>query len=179
MVAVAVAVGAAAGGAAAAAGMGLVAGTFAYAAVSVGVSMAISYAANEVLGLTPDAPTMPGLDDKAQGLLTNEASPVAAIPVIYGTRKVGGTRVFIDSSGTDNKYLHQVLVLSEGEIDQVQQVYLNDIEITDAKYAGEAATSPMTVVEQTKQVFRFRGNVDHILYIKVGCAESGGPTYSG
>jgi hypothetical protein len=179
MVAVAVAVGASAAGAAVATGIGLAAGTFAFTAVAVGVSMAISYAANEVLGLTPDAPSMPGLDDKAQGLLTNEASPVAAIPVIYGTRKIGGTRVFMESSGTDNKYLHQVLVLSEGEIDTVQQVYLNDVEITDSKYAGEAATSPMTVVEQTKQVMRFRGNVDHILYIKVGCAESGGPTYSG
>jgi len=179
MVAVAVAVGASAAGAAVATGIGLAAGTFAFTAVAVGVSMAISYAANEVLGLTPDAPSMPGLDDKAQGLLTNEASPVAAIPVIYGTRKIGGTRIFMESSGTDNKYLHQVLVLSEGEIDTVQQVYLNDVPITDSKYAGEAATSPMTVVEQTKQVFRFRGNVDHILYIKVGCAESGGPTYSG
>jgi hypothetical protein len=175
----AVAIGSAVAGSAVATGIGLAAGTLAFTAVAAGVSMAISYAANEVLGLTPDAPSMPGLDDKAQGLLTNEASPVAAIPVIYGTRKVGGTRVFMESSGTDNKYLHQVIVLGEGEIDQVEQVYLNDIEITDSKFAGEAATSSMTNIEQTKQVMYFDGQVDHILYIKVGCAAAGGPTYSG
>ena len=136
-----------AGGAAAAAvtgyatfGAALAAGSaMTYAAVAIGTSLAISYAANEVLGLTPDAPSMPGLDDKAQGLLTNEASPVAPIPVVYGFRKVGGTRVFIESTGEDNKYLHQVIVLSEGEVNSIENVYLNDVLITDSKY-GDVVT---------------------------------------
>ena len=109
----------------------------AYFATSAAISFAVSYAANEVLGLSPDAPSMAGLDDKAQGLLTNEASPVASIPVVYGYRKVGGTRVFIESNGEDNKFLHQVIVLSEGEIHSVENVYLNDVLITDEKW-GDA-----------------------------------------
>jgi hypothetical protein len=141
-------------------------------------SMIGSSLSQAVFGKEPELPdfSTPLAD---RGLLINTQNPVSNINVIYGTRQVGGNHVFLRTSGTDNKYLHLVTVLGEGEIDQVQQVYLNGVEITDSKYAGEAATSPMTVVEQTKQVFRFRGNVDHILYIKVGCAEAGGPTYSG
>ena len=50
------------------------------------------------------------------GALLNKQSNNAQIPVIYGERKVGGTRVFVESSGTDNQYLYIALVLCEGEI---------------------------------------------------------------
>ena len=140
MAVVAVAVGSAAAASAATAaiyaGTTIVAGSFIYAATTAAIGMAISYAANEVLGLTPDQPEMPGLDNKAQGILFNDASPVAPIPVIYGSRKVGGTRVFIEASGTDNEYLHIVLAVGEGEINAINTVYLNDIATSDSKFSG-------------------------------------------
>ena len=117
-------------------GSATIGAALAYTAISVGVSMAISYAANEVLGLTPDAPEMPSLDSKAQGILFNDASPVAPIPVVYGSRKVGGTRVFIEASGEENEYLHLVLSLAEGQINAINTVYLNDIATTDSKFDG-------------------------------------------
>ena len=40
----------------------------------------------------------------------NKQSNNACIPVIYGERLVGGTRVFIETSGTDNTYLYVALV---------------------------------------------------------------------
>ena len=71
-----------------------------------------------------------------EGVLVNKQSNVATIPVIYGQRKVGGTRVFIGSSGADNIYLYMVLALSEGEIHSIGDVYINDILSTDSKYSG-------------------------------------------
>ena len=50
---------------------------------------------------------------QAQGILINSQSNVDPIPVIYGRRRVGGTRVFIEVSGASNEYLHVVIVLSE------------------------------------------------------------------
>ena len=48
---------------------------------------------------------------QAQGVLVNKSSNIANIPVIYGTRKVGGTRVFLSTGGNDNEYLYIALVL--------------------------------------------------------------------
>lgn len=73
---------------------------------------------------------------QAEGVLVNKSSNIANIPVIYGTRKVGGTRVFLSTSGNDNKYLYIALVLAEGEIDSIGDVYINDTLSTDSKYSG-------------------------------------------
>ena len=52
-----------------------------------------------------------------KGILLNHQSNDMSIPVVYGTRKIGGTRVFVETSGTDNEFLYIALVLCEGEID--------------------------------------------------------------
>ena len=65
-------------------------------------------------------------DQNARGILVNKFSANAHIPIIYGTRKVGGNVVFLETSGTDNEYLYMALVLSEGEIDEVTALYVND-----------------------------------------------------
>lgn len=130
----AVAIGATAAGtyvAGAAVTAGLVAaGGWGAALIAAGSAVAIGYAANEILGLTPDMPSLGNLDN-ASGLLTNEASPVAHIPVIYGNRIIGGTRVFIESAGDKNKDLYLVFALCEGEINGIQKVYFNDEEVFD------------------------------------------------
>lgn len=67
----------------------------------------------------------------------NLPSNNAPIPVIYGTRRVGGTRIFTQSTGTSNKYLHLVIVLGEGEITSIGDVYLDDIISTDLDKWGK------------------------------------------
>ena len=74
--------------------------------------------------------------DDAAGVLVNKSSNIANIPVIYGTRKVGGTRVFLSTGGNDNEYLYIALVLCEGEVSSIGNVYINDVLSTDSKYSG-------------------------------------------
>lgn len=74
--------------------------------------------------------------DDAGGVLVNKSSNIANIPVIYGTRKVGGTRVFLSTGGNDNEYLYIALVLCEGEVSSIGNVYINDVLSTDSKYSG-------------------------------------------
>jgi hypothetical protein len=38
---------------------------------------------------------------------------------VYGERLTGGTRVFMETSGTDNTYLYMAIVMSEGEINDI------------------------------------------------------------
>ena len=82
---------------------------------------------------------IPDYDDAAEqyaGVLVNKQSNIASLPLIYGQRKVGGTRIFIGSSGTDNIYLYMVLALCEGEIHSIGDVYINDVLSSDSKYSG-------------------------------------------
>jgi len=72
----------------------------------------------------------------SQGLLINTSSNIAPLPVIYGNRKVGGTRTFVNVSGANNEYLHIIIVIGEGEIQSVNQTYIDDVAITDAKFSG-------------------------------------------
>ena len=70
------------------------------------------------------------VEQNAKGVLVNKFSANAHIPVVYGTRKVGGNVVFLETSGADNQYLYMALILSEGEIDSVQSLFVNDQQVT-------------------------------------------------
>ena len=51
----------------------------------------------------PEIPYFGELDNTAKGILFNKKSSNSGIPIIYGTRKVGGNIVFMETSGTDNE----------------------------------------------------------------------------
>ena len=80
----------------------------------------------------PDAPDFgtSDFDDTEKGILLNKQSNDASIPVIYGERLVGGTRIFVESSGTDNQYLYVALVLAEGEVNSIEQIKVDEKVVT-------------------------------------------------
>ena len=69
-----------------------------------------------------------------RGLLLNKKSSSAPIPIIYGEVRVGGTIAAKFSSGDDNYNLHRIIVLGEGEIDSVTEVYFDNELTSSAKY---------------------------------------------
>jgi hypothetical protein len=71
-----------------------------------------------------------------RGAQVNASSNVEYIPVIYGSRKVAGPRVLTEVSGEGNVYLHLITVISEGPIDAINEVFLNDVDATDARFSG-------------------------------------------
>ena len=83
----------------------------------------------------PKVPDLPDFgvneaDDFETGVLLNKQSNDANIPVIYGERLIGGVRVFVETSGTDNTYLYVALVMSEGEINSIEEVRVDDKVVT-------------------------------------------------
>ena len=58
--------------------------------------------------LKPEVPDFGTNDfeETERGILLNKQSNNSSIPVVYGERLIGGTRVFIQTSGTDNEFLY-------------------------------------------------------------------------
>lgn len=48
---------------------------------------------------------------------------------IYGQVRVGGTVVYMETTGADNQFLHMVLVHCDHEVDELGDVYVNDVKV--------------------------------------------------
>ena len=98
--------------------------------------------------IVPKPPEIPDFgttefDDFETGILLNKQSIDASIPVIYGTRLVGGTRVFMETSGTDNTYLYMAIILGEGEINDITEIRIDDKAVT---WSGDLADNTQRTV---------------------------------
>ena len=79
----------------------------------------------------PDSPTMENIPEQnAKGVLLNKTSSNAPLPVVYGQRKIGGTAVFIETSGATNEYLYMIMALCEGGVESCEKIYIDDKEVT-------------------------------------------------
>ncbi len=82
--------------------------------------------------LTPDVPDR-------QGLTISRDGSNLAIPVVYGRQKVGAIKVhkYVTnrSGGVTNEFLHIICVLSEGEIESVDELFFNDISENDSRFS--------------------------------------------
>jgi len=100
--------------------------------VSAIIQFVITTAISYIISPKPKAPRQSS-QDEAKGTLVNKDSNNNPIPVVYGKRQVGLTRVFVESSGTDNQYLYVAGVLCEGGgagITAIDEVYVDDKLVT-------------------------------------------------
>ena len=89
----------------------------------------------EVISWLIPIPSVPDFDknlaeQNAQGVLINKQSNNASIPIVYGERLVGGTRVFLSVEGATNQYLYGAIVLCEGEINAITELRVDDDVVT-------------------------------------------------
>ena len=105
-------------------------GVAAFAALAVtyiGVSMVTSWALN---ALAPK-PSLGGGGQR--GLLTNTREATAVQDIVYGEVRKGGVITYLESTGSENKYLHMIISMAGHEINSFEQIYINDETIsTDA-----------------------------------------------
>jgi len=82
------------------------------------VNSVISFVGNLVGGMfsTPDLGSVAGANVTNEGVLLNKTGTLNNIPVVYGQRKVGGTIVFMDTSGDRNQNLYMCIAYCEGPI---------------------------------------------------------------
>ena len=129
---------------------------------SIFTSLITSFVISKAITWLAPKPEVPDFtqDADAQGVLVNKQSNNANIPVIYGKRLVGGTRVFLETSGSDNQYLYGALVLCEGEINAITKIKVDDADVTfDGAFAnGTQITSNDTRFGDTITIQPFYGS---------------------
>ena len=91
---------------------------------------------SDVVAWIVDIPEIPDFGSEQSGYLLNKQSNDAPIPIIYGERLIGGTRVFLSTGGTNNVNLYIAIVLCEGEVNSIGNVYIDDVISSDAKFSG-------------------------------------------
>jgi hypothetical protein len=74
------------------------------------------------------AQAMAGVENK--GTLLNIREAAGAQEYVYGQVRKGGVLTYIDETGTDNKYLHIVIVLAGHEVEEIGDIYINDEVVT-------------------------------------------------
>lgn len=126
--------------AAGAAFAGATASWWAIAAVSsIGIS-AVSTAA--ILALSGPPKFDSSAINSSSGTLVNARGAINPQDFVYGEVRKGGTVSFIESTGSNNRVLHQVIVLAGHEIEEVVDIYFNDEVVT---MSNETVTSSQYV----------------------------------
>ena len=129
--------------AAVSAGIGSAAAGANFIAGSVALTAAFSAAATFALSalqaaLAPEPPSL-NLDrfgSAASGITVQSRSADEPRKGIYGEYFASGSLALQDSGGSDNKYLYLVLVICDHEVEEIGEVWLNDVSITDDMLDG-------------------------------------------
>ena len=113
--------------------------------------------------IVPKPPEIPDFgtsdfDDFEKGILINKQSNDATIPVVYGERLIGGTRCFIETSGSDNTHLYIALILCEGEINGITEIRVDDRVVT---FTGAMADNVQRTVASSDGNF-YKDSVSHL-----------------
>ena len=110
--------------------------TFLYFATLAVSSIAVSLVTSAIIGALMPKPDF-GSNNSGQ-LLSNGKDALANSQFVYGQSRKGGVITFIESTGTNNKILHQIITLANHEVEEIGDIYLNDEIVT---MSGEDVTS--------------------------------------
>lgn len=127
---------------------------------------------------------------QSSGILVNSRSAAAPHDFVYGEIRKGGTVTFYEATGTNNRYLHQVIVLAGHEVNSIGDIYINDLvasidgnnfvttagtgsdqvdynsKIRIKKHDGSQTTADSDLVSETSVDSNFIGNGIAYLYVR-------------
>ena len=97
-----------------------------------------------MLGGGGDIPDAGAEAQRQQGVLVQRQGSNVNIPVVYGYRKVGGVVTFAETGSSNNKYMYVAYVFSEGLVEGLREVYIDDwllpVDQTASLNAGQRIT---------------------------------------
>lgn len=106
--------------------------------VTVGISMVTSWAISALMP-KPDFSSF-----GSQGTLVNARNATAPADFVYGQVRKGGTVTYYESTGDENKFLHQIIVLAAHEVEEIGDIYIND-QIVTLDGSGFVTTSEWVI----------------------------------
>ncbi len=102
-------------------------------AVVKGVKSVVNFVVQPFLGLFGgyDVPDAQAEAERQQGVQFTRQGSETPIPVVYGYRKVGGAITFAETGSTNNQYLWVAYVLSEGTIEGLREIFIDDNQLPE------------------------------------------------
>lgn len=79
------------------------------------------------------------MKDTMRDRMVSSREPLGSRKVLYGKSRVGGTIVYLASTGDDNEYLHQITVFAGHRITSFRDIYYDDIKA--ASYIGTGSAT--------------------------------------
>lgn len=99
---------------------------FSYGVQTLMIAASIAYSSAQQRKLRKSLSNMGSTAGIDQGRSVMARDPVAARRLIYGQCLVSGPLAFMHTSGTNNEYLHLVIVLASHECEELGDIYFND-----------------------------------------------------
>ena len=120
------------------------------------VVMAIVQPFMGLFGGPPDIPSATAEANRQQGALVQvQGGGGVSIPVVYGYRKVAGIVTYAETGDTQNKFLYVAYVFSEGPVEGLREVWLNDDLLVDSAFIqglNAGAEMPVTLEKYAGRV---------------------------
>jgi len=157
--------------------------------VSAGTSLILGALSSALLP-KPKAPrleNLSGFSAKASALTQNIKQPISIRRIIYGEVRVGGALTFIETTG-DDKFLHLVISVADHEVEDMQEVWFNEVvipndfldgsgNVIDGDFSGKARikkhfgeptqVADSDLVSETSVTSDFRGRGVAYIYVRL------------
>ena len=101
------------------------------------------------------APDVPSMDKAVRGYEVAGISPVAPHAIIYGRAKVGGVVVYKETTDND-KFLHMIIAIAGHEVDEIEEVYFDDVELGFNNIKGESLNEVQSPEQYNGKAFVYR-----------------------
>ena len=99
-------------------------GTVGAALFTVGATIAITAVTSWAISALAPKPDFSSFG--SSGTLVNSRDAVAPADFVYGEVRKGGVITFYESTGEENKFLHQVIAIAAHEVEELGDIYIND-----------------------------------------------------
>lgn len=96
---------------------------------SLAIGAAVGYGLKATFDYVMDSMVDDVSVDTMGGRTVTKKDSTATRKIVYGTVRTGGTIVYQENSGTENEFLHNVVVFSEGEINEISEIYFDDVKV--------------------------------------------------
>lgn len=108
-----------------------------------------------------------------QGQIINSREATASQEYVYGQVRKGGTVVFMESSGDNNKYLHMVIALAGHAVEEIGDIYVNEevVTLTDTDKVSYT-------VEVTKEVANYSDTAEYTSNVYLTGVPDTHPSYA-
>ena len=116
--------------------LGLAAGSVGAFAVGAVSSFVLSGLSQKLAPKPPSGNAGSFASIRNQGITRQIRQPITERRVVYGEQRVSGPMALVTSTD-DNKYLHLVIILASHEVQEIGEILINDVSITDDMLDGD------------------------------------------